>query len=58
MAGNAYNKFRYQVDAGTPMNWTLQMDGDLVYAPVPEPSTYAMMAAGLLGLGLVARRRR
>ena len=32
---------------------------DMVYAaPVPEPSTYALMLAGLAGVGLVARRRR
>ena len=31
---------------------------DVVFAPpVPEPSTYAMMAAGLLSMGFIARRR-
>lgn len=25
---------------------------------VPEPSTYAMMLAGMVGLGVAARRRR
>lgn len=30
----------------------------LVLAPVPEPSTYALMLAGLMGVGYVARRRK
>jgi PEP-CTERM motif len=31
---------------------------DLIFAaPVPEPSTYALMAAGLMSIGFVARRR-
>jgi hypothetical protein len=28
-----------------------------ITTPVPEPSTYALLAAGLLGIGFVARRR-
>jgi len=30
---------------------------DFTYAPVPEPGTYGLMAAGLLGLGAYMRRR-
>lgn len=30
----------------------------MITAPVPEPSTYALMLAGLMGVGWIARRRR
>ena len=30
---------------------------EVMSAPVPEPGTYAMMALGLLGLGLMVRRK-
>lgn len=32
--------------------------GDAIYAPVPEPETYALLLAGLGLLGVAARRRR
>jgi hypothetical protein len=31
---------------------------DMIYAPVPEPETYALFMAGLAAMGFVARRRR
>jgi len=31
---------------------------DVIYAPVPEPETYALFMAGLAAMGFVARRRR
>ena len=37
--------------------FTIESDGDLVYQAVPEPSAYAMTAAGGLGLLHLLRRR-
>jgi PEP-CTERM motif len=31
---------------------------NIVFAPIPEPGTYGMMALGLLGIGLLMRRRQ
>jgi hypothetical protein len=37
---------------------TFSFAGDWIYAPVPEPETYAMLLAGLALMGFVARRRQ
>ena len=39
-------------------NYPIQENGSLSVTPVPELSTWAMIATGFAGLGLVGRRRR
>lgn len=37
---------------------TVAVTGNLIATTVPEPGTYLLMASGLAGLGIMARRRR
>lgn len=47
-------------DSTLTLKWNAGNPGDhiRIMTAVPEPQTYAMLAAGLLALGFVARRRR
>lgn len=43
--------------ASAPAIWTLASNGTLTFAAVPEAETWALLGLGLLGAGVVARRR-
>ena len=60
---SAFNYFNYTSGEGsssyTGFRWTPETTLAITVTPaVPEPSTYAMLGAGLYAIGVVARRRR
>ena len=44
--------------SATPLTFSFDIATNTLVAAVPEPSTYAMLIAGLAAVGFVARRRR
>ncbi len=56
---NMTNVYTTEVRLDTGKDSLLGIDNfSLVSRPVPEPSTYALFAAGLIGIGALARRRK
>ena len=54
---NMMNVFSTEVRLDTGTNSVLGID-NFSLVPVPEPSTYVLFAAGLIGIGALARRRK
>ncbi len=59
-AGNSssYGDLMGSVATFSHIEWIESIVGRSVTAPIPEPSTYALMALGLAAIGGMARRRR
>lgn len=56
-AGNDYDFKLFFAERHTTES-NFRIDTSIQLQPVPEPSTYALMAAGLMGVGVLASRRR
>ena len=57
-AGSNAFQFDFYANNLTPSAFKVELRDGVTYGVVPEPSTYALMATGLVALAGVARRRR